>query len=84
MRRGYRALIVALVAIGTNFGLHAAFGCWGPGYWRNHGHCGPGDFKNGYYNHHNGCNGNYNGCADPWNCAPKNNSVDGVKDTLPK
>ncbi len=84
MRRGYRAIIVALVAIGTNFGLYAAFGCRGQGYWKNHGGCGKGNDNNGCYNQHNGCSNYNNGYADPWNCAPKNNPVDGVKDTIPK
>jgi hypothetical protein len=80
MKRGYRILIVALVAIGTNIG--AAFGWCGGNHWRNHRHCAPGEHKNGYHQH--GCGNHYNGCADPWNAAPNNHPVDGVKDTVPK
>jgi hypothetical protein len=84
MRRGYRVLIVAIVAIGTNIGLHSAFGWCGNNHWRNHpgNENGCGNYR-GHWNGHGGC-GETNGAADPWNCAPKNNSVDGVKDTVPK
>lgn len=81
MRRGIRIFIVAIVALGTNFGLHAAFGWCRPNHWRGH---------HDHYRHHNGCDnhGNYNGnegCANPWNCAPVNASTNDVRDTiLPK
>ena len=69
MRKGYRILIVAVVAIGTNLGLHAAFGWCGHGHWRSH---------HGHYYHHHGCNENQGGCANPWGYG----NDQGVKDSI--
>lgn len=84
MRRGLRVLIVAVVAIGTNIGLHAAFGWCGNSYWGKHkdqnGDC---DHYRGHWNGYGGCGWNH-GCADPWNTKPNNGTVDGVKDTVPR
>ena len=81
MRRGIRFLIVAVVAIATNLGLHAAFGWCGKGYWNNCGNgyyqgCGP---NQGYWN--NG-SGSSNGCANPWGCTPNDGSGGVSKDTI--
>lgn len=81
MKRGYKIAIVALVAIATNFGLHAAFG-WGGHHphWRNHqGGCGP----HGYYQHQNGCS-NQTNVADPYGCTHQGEHSNEIKDTLGK
>jgi hypothetical protein len=84
MKRGFRVLIVALVAIGTSAGLHAAFGWCGHGQWRNHHHgnrhqgCGP-SYQDGHDHDYSGDRG---GCANPWNCGPKDGNVSTPKDSL--
>ncbi len=60
MKRGIKILIVVVVALATNFGLHAAFG-WG-GHNRN---CHHQNYHHGY--HHHGYDKNHHGCANPWN-----------------
>lgn len=88
MKRGYKIAIVALVAIATNFGLHAAFG-WGGHHqhWRNHhGGCGPnggGCGPHGYYQNHHGCS-NTNQVADPYGCSHHGEPSNEMKDTLSK
>jgi len=72
MRRGIKILIVAIVALGTNFGLHAAFGWCRPSHWRGH---------HDHYRNHNDCNrdGNFkgnNGCVNPWNYTGENSNME--------
>lgn len=79
MKRRYKIAIVALVALATNFGLHAAFG-WGghhQHYRNHHGGCG----HHGYYQEHPGCSNNSTH-ADPLHCGRENNEA--VKDTIAK
>ena len=69
MRRGIKVLIVAVVALGTNFGLHAAFGWCTPNHWRSHHD----HHHHGHFNHSNDYN-DHGSCAYPWNCAAGNAS----------
>lgn len=78
MKRGYKIALVAVIAIATNFGLHAAFG------WGGQAHCGnhyPGHGPQGGYGHHrnhhcqDGSVG-YGNCANPYNQEQQQNKPD--------
>jgi hypothetical protein len=78
MKRGYKIALVAIIAIATNFGLHAAFGWGGQAHCGNHypghgpqgGGCGP----HQYYQHHQDCSGGHGNCANPYNHEQHNNN----------
>jgi hypothetical protein len=67
MRSGIKILIVVIVAVATNFGLHAAF--WGR---QHNGYCGP--EKGGWYNQ-GGCYQSAGSCANPWGCNGSNSTT---------
>lgn len=69
MKKGFKVLIVVVVAAATNFGLHAAF--WANG----NGHCGPQHSNHHGYYQQGGCSNHNTNCANPWGCGGGNSST---------